>query len=385
MSIKGKILSVISFVCLAVALFMVGVWAVTETDFKVSGNIEYVVPIPTEADYPYLTFSFSDEEAEAVSLMSTRSTTPLTASVVDCSTDASVVTEAVVPEKIKHNDKVYIVTTIAGGSSSTGAFYNCTNLTSIELPQTVTIIESYAFAGTGLTSIEIPNSVTSIGGFAFHNCKGLTSIEIPNSVTSIGSSAFYNCRGLASVTIGSGVTSIGSYAFTYCSGLTSIIVDENNTIYDSRDNCNAIIETSSNTLIQGFSKTIIPASVTSIGNYAFYDCSGLTSMTIGSGVTRIGTYAFKNCTSLASVTIGSGVTSIVSNAFNGCSALTTVVIDSSTVASGLTTTTAQGRLIYYATKVYVKSGLSVGSYLSNTANFTVGTSDKTGYVLYNKV
>ena len=291
MSIKGKILSVISFMCLAVALFMVGVWAVTETDFKVSGNIEYIVPAPDESEYPYLTFSYSDETSGA-SLMSTRSATPLTASVVDCSTDASVVTEAVVPEQIRHNGKNYTVTTISGGRTySTGAFANCTNLTSIEIPSSIISIGGYAFYKcSGLTSIAIPTSVISIGSDAFYKCTGLTNIEIPSSVTSIGSYAFYGCTSLSSIAIPTSVTCIEGSTFRNCSGLKSVIMG---------------------------------SSVTSIGNYAFYGCSGLTcGLIMPNSVTSIGNNAFYNCTSLTSVTIGSGVTSIGESAFSGCSGLT---------------------------------------------------------------
>ena len=173
-----------------------------------------------------------------------------------------------------------------------------------------------------LTSITIPNSVTSIGNGAFSGCSSLTSITIPNSVTSIEDYAFRSCSSLTSVTIGNSVTSIGGYAFEDCSSLTSIVVETGNTTYDSRDNCNAIIETATNTLVIGCKNTIIPNSVTSIERGAFYVCTSLTSITIPNSVTSIGDHAFYNCSSLTAVTIGNSVTSIGDHAFQGCSSLT---------------------------------------------------------------
>ena len=287
-----------------------------------------------------------------------------------------------IPYSVTYSGKTYSVTSIGKY-----AFYMCIGLTSVTISNSVTSIGDKAFARcTGLTSVTLGNSVTEIGNCAFMSCVRLTSVTIPNSVTSIGNSAFENCSRLTSVTIPNSVTSIGESAFSSCSGLTSIVVNSGNTEYDSRDNCNAIIETSTNTLISGCKNTNIPNSVTTIGRYAFYGCSGLTSVTIpnlvtsigtnafygcsgltsvrlnsnaivssyysssstigsifgsqveeyiiGDNVTSIGNNAFWNCTSLTSVTIPKSVTSIGSQAFSGCSGLTSVIIPNSVTSIG---------------------------------------------------
>ena len=236
----------------------------------------------------------------------------------------------VIPESVTYNGTTYSVTSIGDE-----AFYNCTGLTSITIPNSVTSIGDEAFYNcTGLTSITIPNSVKSIGSEAFYRCKGLTSVVIGNSVTSIGEHAFYYCQGLTSITIPNSVTSIGDGAFAHCSGLTNIIVESGNMYYDSRDNCNAIIETTTNTLLAGCQKTIIPNDVTSIGDGAFVYCSGLTSITIPNSVTSIGYEAFYNCTGLTSITIPNSVTSIGDYAFQYCTGLTSIEIPNSVTSIG---------------------------------------------------
>ena len=235
----------------------------------------------------------------------------------------------------KDNSQALVTSMPSASGTYTGDIVIPSSITHEAKTYSVTSIGYYAFKGcTGLTSITIPNSVTSIGGFAFYGCTGLTSITIPNSVTSIGSSAFYDCSGLTSITIPNSVTSIEVWAFSGCSSLTSIVVESGNTTYDSRENCNAIIETASNTLVAGCKTTTIPNSVTSIGVEAFYGCSGLTSVTIPNSVTSIGQRAFYFCSGLTSITIPNSVTTIGYRAFWGCSRLTSVTIPNSVTSIG---------------------------------------------------
>ncbi|MDD6831734.1 MAG: leucine-rich repeat protein [bacterium] len=235
-----------------------------------------------------------------------------------------------IPESVTYGGISYPVTSIGND-----AFRGCFGLTSVTIGNSVTSINDGAFYGcSGLTSVTIPNSVTKIGNSAFSYCTGLTSVTIGNSVTSINDGAFYGCSGLTSVTIPNSVISIGYHAFGGCSDLTSIKVESGNSVYDSRENCNAIIETATNTLISGCKNTIIPNSVTSIGYGAFRDCGDLTSVTIPNSVTSIGDGAFEYCSGLTSVAIPDSVTSIGNGAFEYCSGLTSVTIPNSVTSIG---------------------------------------------------
>ncbi|MBQ8659097.1 MAG: leucine-rich repeat domain-containing protein [Clostridia bacterium] len=240
----------------------------------------------------------------------------------------------------------------------------------------VTSIGNYAFSHcSSLTSITISNSVTSIGRDAFAYCSSLTSITIPNSVTSIGEYAFYNCESLTSIEIPNSVTSIGRDAFSRCSSLTRIEVGKGNTAYRSIDG--NLYSKDGKTLIQyAIGKTATsfttPNSVTSIGNYAFYNCNNLTSVTIGNGVTSIGDYAFYICRSLTSVTIGNSVTSIGYWAFAYCNRLVEVVNKSPhiTVEKGSIENEYLG---CYAFAVYNSEDTFTGTKLTNDNGYIVYT------------
>ena len=228
--------------------------------------------------------------------------------------------------------------TVLGGEIKKYAFYKCTGLTSIVIPDSVTSIGYGAFYYCeGLTSIAIPDSVTSIGDGAFRECSSLTSITIPDSVTSIGSYAFYGCSSLTSVTIPEGVTSIGDGAFYDCSSLTSITIPDGVTSigYGAFYDCSSL------------TSITIPDGVTSIGNYAFHGCSGLTSIVIPDSVTSIGDGAFYDCSSLTSITIPDGVTSIGYGAFYDCSKLASIVIPDSVTSIGYGAFNSCHRLTIY--------------------------------------
>ena len=231
--------------------------------------------------------------------------------------------------------------------------------TSIKVKEGTVCISSSAFEGcSGLISITIPGSVTSIGRNAFNRTawynnqpdgviyigkvlyqyKGSmpanTSIEVKEGTVSISPSAFYDCNSLTSITIPKSVTSIdfghgySSATTFYACNLTSISVAEGNPCYDSRNNCNAIIESKSNTLVLGCRTTIIPEGITAIEDHAFdgFLRGGSHSIVIPEGVTSIGVGAFANCSRLTSITLPESMTSIENSAFHDCRNLTSITL-----------------------------------------------------------
>ena len=214
-------------------------------------------------------------------------------------------------------------------------FFECTSLETLTITNDVTSIGIAAFSKcTSLEALTIQEGIISIGEDAFSYCSSLTSIEIPSSVITIDTFAFFGCIGLTSIEIPSSVTSIGDGVFGECSILTSIVVDENNTTYDSRNNCNAIIETDTNNLLVGCKNTIIPNTITNILSCAFYGCTGLTSIEIPSSVTSIGDNVFCECSNLTNVVILGDVTTIDAYAFEKCTSLESIVIPISVTTIG---------------------------------------------------
>ena len=199
----------------------------------------------------------------------------------------------------------------------------------------VTSIAQRAFMGRdNIVSVIIPGSVTTIENSAFQMCQSLASVTLLEGVESIEFRAFHSCRSLTSIYIPSTVNSVVGFVFGGITYLESIVVDEDNQVYDSRDNCNAIVERTTNKLVLGCKNTIIPSSVTIIAESAFIGCAELTSIIIPNSVTEIEIGAFENCIDLTSITIPDSVTTIERGAFHGCASLTNITISDSVSVVG---------------------------------------------------
>lgn len=233
--------------------------------------------------------------------------------------------EVTIPSQVYYNNKYYNVTRIR-----TEAFKECTGLTTINIRGGVTYIESNAFEGcTSLSHVTLNDELAEIGSDVFLQCSSLKNITLPKNLKYIGYNAFIE-TGLESIIIPKSVESIQRYAFNFCPKLKSIKVENGNTIYDSRNNCNAIIETATNKLIVGCNNTIIPNTVEEIDDDAFVG-SGISSISIPEKCTKIGFQAFSNCSELYSVTIYGNVKELV-RCFHRC-----ISLESVSLPNGLTT------------------------------------------------
>ncbi|MBO5022389.1 MAG: leucine-rich repeat domain-containing protein [Clostridia bacterium] len=261
MSVKNRILSIISIFALAIMLTLVGIWAVTDLDFTVGGDITYKVPTPVPAEeLSHLTFYYNNNT--------------MLASVSDCDT---AVTAVEIPSLILYNNEIYEVNGTLDGGTYSGAFYGCTQLERVILPITTTQIGNGTFYGcTALTYITIPKNVVNIFGNAFNSCSSLTEIVIPDSVTNIGGNAFNKCISLQNITIGKGVATIESGTFANCTALEVINIPDNITTIKS-----GILA----------------------GSGAFSKCTNLTTVSIGSGLSSIASTVFHGCSSLKTVSI----------------------------------------------------------------------------------
>ena len=310
--------------------------------------------------------------------------------------------DLIIPSTVTYNGKTYTVTSIG-----TQAFTNCPML-SVTIPSSVKKISMGAFSGcTMLTNVTIPNSVTYLGDYAFKNCYQLQTISISDNVTSIGEETFVYCK-LRTVTFGKSISNIHETAFNQVALKTVIWNAENYSKAYTLPNCvntvtfgnsvkhipaslcrstsiSSISIPNSVTSIgddafrncSGLTSITIPNSVTSIGSSAFEDCSSLTSVTIGESVTSIGKKAFAYCSGLTSVTLGNSVTSIGNSAFSGCSGLTSITIPNSVTSigddafrncSGLTSITIPNSV--------TSIGSSAFAYCSGLTSFTIPNSVK---------
>ena len=205
-------------------------------------------------------------------------------------------------------------------------FWDCSALSSVNIPSNLRSIDIYAFYNCKkLPSQELPDGIATIGEFAFSDCTSMTSVKLPKNLASLGKLAFSGCTKLTSIVIPKVTVWMGLNPFFNCAIINSIVVEEGNPVYDSRNNCNAIIHTATNELIAGSLSTVIPNDVVSIADCAFEQLR-ITELVIPEGVVSIGREAFRDCWYLRSIEIPSTCTTIGHGAFNDCSRLNSLTL-----------------------------------------------------------
>lgn len=208
---------------------------------------------------------------------------------------------------------------------------NRDGLLSMDEVQTITNLGTMFQSNSSIKSFEelqFFTGLTRIASYSFQGCSNLESVRFPNTVTVLASNIFVNCYNLKSLLIPASVTSFENSSSSYnsCTKLAEIVVEESNSVYDSRDNCNAVIQKSNNTLILGCMNTTIPNSVEEIGEHAFENCQGLLKIEIPESVTRIGNHGFRECINVTEINLPNSLSEIGKYAFYNCECISKLEI-----------------------------------------------------------
>lgn len=239
-----------------------------------------------------------------------------------------------IPSQIEVDGTKYAVIAIGENENADGVIvFNNSGVTGITISEGIQVIYKNALTCATLEEVSLPHSLTTICDYAFNGCTSLKSISIPDGVKTIGCNAFLGCSNLESAYISKSVVDIGEGIFAYCTKLNRITVENGNTVYDSRNDCNAIILSATNELLQGCQNTAIPSTVTRIGDSAFAGFS-FTQLYIPDNITSLGAYVFEGCSNLSNVNLPEGITEIGEGLFSLCTSLKNIIIPKSVTTIG---------------------------------------------------